>query len=200
MKVIVIGGYPGVGKSTIVNRVLEDLSSQGRNFILNKHDKLVTYMADQTGLIVMGTYGKGETFPGTDRFAMNVQPEAMAFLEELRDITDREITVLFEGDRLFNGKMLDWLHKENFQRVLCIVEADQTVVIQRRQARSNQNEAWRKGRQTKVDRISMSYPVDHWLPNTTKEEQDKSVQELIQEIKGTWKRTVPGSQLKDFWK
>lgn len=200
MKVIVIGGYPGVGKSTIVNKVLEKLSKEGRNFIINKHDKLVTYMADQSGLIVLGTYGKGETFPGTDRFAMNVQPEAQAFLSELRDTTDREVVVLFEGDRLFNNKMLDFLRKEKFQTVLCIVQADQAEVEKRRQARSKQNEAWRKGRETKVDRIALTYPVTHWLENTTQKEQEASVQELIQEIKGTWQGDKPRSVLRDFWK
>lgn len=200
MKVIVIGGYPGSGKSTIVRRVLEELTKQGYKFLTYKFEKYVTYLRSEQGLIVLGTYGKNEDFPGTDRFAMNAQPEAMAFLEEFRDITHNEYTVLFEGDRLFNAKMLDWLKDNGFSIVLCIVETHWAKLETRRNARSNQSETWRKGRHTKVDRIIMKYGVNHKLLNNTVKEQDDSVRELIQEIKGEWDKDPAGKTIKDFWK
>jgi hypothetical protein len=203
MKVIVVGGYPGSGKSTIFREVLERLLKAGHVFTLRKHDKLITYMESNKGLIVLGTYGKTELFPGTDRFPMNAQPEAVAFLEELNANEQgqhgKEKVVLFEGDRLFNQKMLTFLRKQ-FELVLCIVKLERKVLEERRNQRSEQNASWRKGRETKVDRLGMSFPVHHWLKNTTEEEFEASVQELLAEVNGEWKSEPVKSAVKDFWR
>jgi hypothetical protein len=208
MKVIVIGGYPGSGKSYIVKEVISRLINQeGHIFTLGKYGKLVTYMQSNKGLIILGNYSPGETFPGTDRFPMNVQPEAaefLAWLQEENIIALNEgkqgFTVLFEGDRLFNGKILNWFQQAKFDLVLCIVTTEQKLLETRRNERSAQNETWRKGRATKVDRIAMEFPVHHRLMNNTKAEFEQSVKELLAEINGEWKSKPVQSKIKNLWR
>lgn len=197
MKVIVIGGYPGSGKSTIVRGVIKRLESEGYVFALFKKG-IVTWMESNRGLIFLGSYKEDETFPGTDRLPLNVQPEAQKFLERIRSENPDRI-VLLEGDRLFNDKMITFLHNEEFELVLCIVEVQRGLLEQRRNNRSEQNETWRKGRETKVDRIAMVQPVQHHLLNNTKEEQEKSIQELLDEIAGKWKKEIIVSKIKNMW-
>lgn len=204
MKVIVMGGYPGSGKSTIVKEALEHLLALGHVFTLKKYGKLIPYMESNQGLIVFGTYGPTETFPGTDRFPMNAQPEAMQFLLELQANEGgqhgKERTVLFEGDRLFNQKMLQFLEKEGFNVVLCVVSMNRKLLEQRRNKRSDQNATWRKGRETKVDRISMSQPVQHMMTNNTEKDMLNCADELVKEINGEWKQKKVHSKIKDLWK
>lgn len=207
MKIIVIGGYPGVGKSTIVLGAIRKLEEKGVTFTTASFGKLVHYLEGDNELIILGKYEEGNQFPGTDTFAMNAQPEVMEFLLQARGVEfiskmgkhPRNPTVLFEGDRLFNGKMLDFLRENSFDTVLCVVEADESRVKARRQERSEQDENWVKGRKTKVDRLALAYPVEHVLLNNTKKEQQASVEELIAEIHGTWKRVKPESALKGYW-
>lgn len=203
MKVIVIGGYPGSGKSTIVKEMLSKLVDDfGHIFTMHKYGKLVPYMASDS-LIVLGTYSPGQQFPGTDRMAMNAQPEVQQFLldyaEMLYEEGEPERIVLYEGDRLFNTKMLNFIKASHMNLRLCIVQAAQQYVEERRQARSVQNESWRKGRQTKVDKIALQYPVAHYLKNNNMQEQVRSVQALVDEVRGVVEVSNPESKIKGLW-
>jgi molybdopterin-guanine dinucleotide biosynthesis protein len=195
MKVIVIGGYPGSGKSTIMKGVIAELEQQGQKF---KRERIgiVSWM-ESDKVIILGDYSPDEKFPGTDRLPLNVQPDAQRFL-----LSNKESgkTVVIEGDRLFNDKMLTFLNENGYNIVLCIVFTAKHLLEARRNKRSEQNASWRKGRETKVDRIAMTYPVHHHLQNNTKEEQEVSIIELVQEINGVWKQEVTRSKIKDYWR
>ena len=98
MKVIAIGGEPGAGKSTLMKEILN-------KFVWSKvYDsvKLVPYL-QYGNYYILGKYDEGETFSGTDRMSMAVQPEAIKFLASL----DKDAVVLFYGDRLFTSSFLE---------------------------------------------------------------------------------------------
>jgi len=193
MKVIVVGGYPGSGKSTITRAMLKILEGQGHKF-KSERKGLVSWM-ESDKLIILGSYKEDELFPGTDRFPLNVQPEAQRFIFS-RIPEDK--TIFFEGDRLFNDKMLKFL-EHNAQVVLCIVTMSRELLEERRDQRSEQNASWRKGRETKVDRISMTYAVHHHLKSDTQQDLERSAEELVKEINGDWKSHPVKSKIKSYW-
>lgn len=202
MKVIMIGGYPGSGKSYIVKLLIEKYKQMGYTFRQDEYDTLLKYITT-TGLTILGTYEKGEKFPGTDRLPMNVQPTVENFLMNYAR-QKKDMTVLMEGDRLFNEKMI--MYCTTFINVradfhLYIVQASQRLVEQRREGRSEQNASWRKGRETKVNKISLAYPVDGYLQNDTQEDAERSAELLIKVIKGEQRASSEKqhSKIHDLW-
>lgn len=202
MKVILIGGYPGSGKSTIVKRVIMELDSQGVHFNHKKFGKLVKYMESKKLLIVGEyTFAKDELFPGTDKLSMGVQPEAEKFFIEVYKKNPDQL-ILLEGDRLFNKSMIMFLKYFKGIEVdlrICLVQLSRKNLEQRRNSRSEQDGKWRKGRETKVDRIATEFPIHHYLKNDTEKEQAASVEELLLEIEGKWKGEPPKSKLSAYW-
>jgi len=144
MKVIAIGGEPGAGKTTLMKKLIESLGVEP------KYDafKLVPYL-QKDNVYVLGKYEEGETFAGTDRMSMAVQPEAIKFLATL----PADSVVLYEGDRLFTSSFLeDCLDKYDLEIVYLSTTKD--VRTDRYAERgSNQNETWLAGRESKVANI-----------------------------------------------
>jgi len=156
MKVIAIGGEPGAGKSTLMKKILE------KNNWLKVYDevKLVPYMQYDTNYI-LGKYDDGETFSGTDRMSMAVQPEAVKFLASL----PADSVVLFEGDRLFTASFLEHC-VDNYDTDILYLETDKTIREERYKERgSNQNETWLRGRESKIANILSNMQL---MFNTTK--------------------------------
>jgi uridine kinase len=144
MKVIAIGGEPGAGKSTLMKKILEkyDWEAKYNSF------KLVPYHQYHNNYI-LGKYEEGETFSGTDRMSMAVQPEAIKFLASL----DKDAVVIYEGDRLFTGSFLEHC-VDNYDLDIIYLETDKEVRQDRyRERGSNQNETWLRGRESKIANI-----------------------------------------------
>lgn len=197
MKVIVIGGFPGSGKSVIMRGVIASLEQKGQVFKVQSKGS-VRYMSSKD-YIILGTYEPDEKFPGTDRYPMNIQPAAQTFLLEANKMYPNK-TIIFEGDRLFNDKMLKFLKDNEFETVVCIVSTRRDLLEQRRNQRSEQNPSWRKGRESKVERMAIMYPISHYLPNNTKEEQDQSINKLVMEAQGAIAPIKTETKLKQLWK
>ncbi len=102
VKVIAMGGEPATGKTTLMFKLI----SMADDWQMVKPQKLLDAMySEKLNLYILGKYETGDNvFQGTDRLSMAVQPDAVAFFESLENKN-----VIFEGDRLFNGKMLDRL-------------------------------------------------------------------------------------------
>ncbi len=174
MKVIAIGGEPGAGKSTLMNKILDQYSWKME---YNKV-KLVPYLTNTDGVYVLGKYfEEGQTFSGTDRMSMAVQPEAIKFLATL----EKNAVVLFEGDRLFTASFLEHC-VENYDTDILYLETDKTIREERYKERgSNQNETWLQGRETKIANIlsnmSLMFNVTKFKNNTLQDQ--KTVVEYI---------------------
>jgi dephospho-CoA kinase len=144
MLVFAIGGEPGAGKSTLMKEIISKF-----NWIkVYDEVKLVPYLQYDCNYI-LGKYDEGETFSGTDRMSMAVQPEAVKFLASLH----KDSVVLFEGDRLFTSSFLE--HCVNIYNTdIIYLETDKAVRQERYKERgSNQNETWLQGRETKIANI-----------------------------------------------
>jgi len=184
MKVILIGGYPGSGKSFVVKKLIKLLREKikGDDFqLLQKYS--MDYMlkrAKDRDIIVMGLYDERQKFPGTDRFGMNVQPLFEQFVREQKD--DNTVIVL-EGDRLFNGKTISFLWSAGIPYNIVIVQADKNLVHERRQKRSYQSETWRKGRETKVDNIAKQMPYATYINNNNEEQAEIGASRIWQLIR-----------------
>jgi uridine kinase len=174
--VIAIGGEPGAGKSTLMKEILEKLE---KYVPLKCYDsfKLVPYI--QCGSVyILGKYDEGETFSGTDRMSMAVQPEAIKFLASL----DKDAVVLFEGDRLFTSTFLEHC-VENYDTEIIYLETDKAVRQERYKERgSNQNETWLQGRETKIANILSNMTLMFntvKMKNNNKEEQKNILEHIV---------------------
>lgn len=144
MKIIAIGGEPGSGKTTLMNRIVDYYKFE------LKYDafKLVPYM-QKDNIYLLGKYEEGEVFSGTDRMSMAVQPEAIKFLASL----PKDSIILFEGDRLFTASFLEHC-VENYETQIIYLSTDKSVRQERYKERgSNQDETWLRGRESKVSNI-----------------------------------------------
>lgn len=180
MKVIAIGGEPGAGKSTLMKEILDQYSWK------MEYDKvkLVPYLTNTDGVYVLGKYfEEGQTFSGTDRMSMAVQPEAIKFLAKL----DKDSVVLYEGDRLFTASFLEHC-VENYDLEIIYLETDKTIREERYKERgSNQNETWLQGRVTKIANIlsnmTLMFNVTKFK-NNNKEDQKIVVDHIMKILEG----------------
>lgn len=172
MKIIAIGGEPGAGKTTLMKKIIEYYKVQPEYDAF----KLVPYLR-KDNVYILGKYEEGETFAGTDRMSMAVQPEAVKFLASL----PTDSIVLYEGDRLFNNSFLEHCN-ENYDLQIIYLKTDKEVRQERYKERgSNQNETWLQGRETKVANILTNMTL-MFITNTyvnNNEEEQKHVFEAI---------------------
>lgn len=151
VNVIAIGGVPASGKSTLVKEVMRLLGPK----IPGRLSSVLYTEHPEAKFIVLGWYPEGNTFGGTDRLTMNVQPEAERVLAYFNTQERWEgYTVLFEGDRLFNGKFFDFMNQVNIPYKIVLLEATDELVAQRHALRHDtQDEKWKAGRATKVKNV-----------------------------------------------
>ena len=69
-KIVAVGGQPGTGKTTLFRKYMES-----KSWKTVEPAKLVSAMYnEELDLYILGKYQEGETFAGTDRLSMAVQP------------------------------------------------------------------------------------------------------------------------------
>ena len=168
MKVLAIGGEPGVGKSTLVRSMIGRLgvgvAETYRELRLTRYE---------TGVCVLGVYAEGDAFGGTDRLSMAVQPSAKAFMfaEACKDSLAQH--VIFEGDRLFNQSFLQSCSDIlAIELRIAVLYAPPLVLASRRAARetavgAHQDRTWLAGRVTKIRNICAALPVERWSVDDT---------------------------------
>lgn len=138
-------------------------------------------------LFVLGVYGGKETFQGTDRLSMAVQPDAVRFLAEAARREDLgESSFLFEGDRLFNVSFLsDALELGYDVRVLVLKASERTLTRRHMDRGDNQSEQFKASRKTKVrnvlESLSGRAPAEVFSNETT-EEADALLERLSSEL------------------
>lgn len=141
MKALALGGQPATGKTTLMKSLLARLEPHA-NF---RYGLLRGSLCKKCA--ILGVYEKGETFAGTDRLSMAVQPHYERFVA--RGTHD----IVFEGDRLFTKKNLLSLVKTHETKII-ILEADDKTLKERHEARNDtQKETFLKSRVTKINNI-----------------------------------------------
>lgn len=167
-KIIAVGGQPGTGKTTLFRKYME-----GKDWIVGEPAKLVSasYNADRD-LYILGKYEEGETFAGTDRLSMAVQPPLQEW------IASHNCNILFEGDRVFNQSFLEFcMGLPNTDLQVVYLKAPKDLLEQRYKDRgSEQSEQFLRGRETKYSNLLSNFELMPYITefaNTNLEEQAK---------------------------
>jgi broad-specificity NMP kinase len=167
-KLIAVGGSPGTGKTTLFRKFME-----GKTWEKVEPKKMLPAMyCKELDLYVLGKYEDGETFAGTDRLSMAVQPIAQGFLTETKS------NILFEGDRIFNQSFLEFaMGLPNTDLQVVFLKAPKTILEARYKDRgSDQSEQFLKGRETKYSNLLSNFDLMPYITefnNTNLEEQGK---------------------------
>lgn len=177
MKVIAIFGEPGSGKSTLMKRIMDELQVSRD---VHNDVKLVPYHKNGN-LYILGKYEEGETFGGTDKMSMAVQPEAVKFLAS-RGATD---VVLFEGDRLCTASFLEECVDKYDTSIVYLRTNKETRTERYAERGSNQDETWLRGRESKISNIRSNFVLQMEITefdNENLEDQSKIVEFIKSKI------------------
>jgi hypothetical protein len=147
-------GQPGAGKSTLFREVTQGIPS----YESSQPFAHTVYLPEPSGGRPIGAQlGRHhETFPGTDRLSMAVQPDAEAWVRSAP-----YPVIIGEGDRLATLGFLTAL-TEACDEGCTILWLDTPQLTARARATrrgSAQTEAWVKGRRSKVNRLTDLLPV-----------------------------------------
>ena len=149
-KIIGIGGEPATGKTTLMLSLME-LTDDWKK---TEPVKLVNSLySEELNLYILGKYNQEDVennyAQGTDKLSMAVQPNAENFISETTS------NVIFEGDRLFNGKYMDYISTlPDCKFSFLILKASEEVKKKRHIDRNDsQNEKFLRGRATKYENI-----------------------------------------------
>lgn len=159
VKVIALGGEPATGKTTLMFKLIEAAD----DWQVIKPEKLLDAMySKKLNLYILGKYvNDGNVFQGTDRLSMAVQPDAEKFFSSLAYESNKEdhnVGVIFEGDRLFNAKMLEQLatlFQENL-KILILKVKDSTLDQRHIDRKDDQDDKFKTSRKTKISNIRSS--------------------------------------------
>ena len=177
-KIIAVGGQPGTGKTTLFRKFMD-----GRHWIeTNPADLVYAMYNEELDLYILGKYQEGETFAGTDRLSMAVQPKLQEW------IAKNNCNILFEGDRVFNQSFLEFaMNLPDTELEVIYLKTDKAILEQRYQDRgSDQSEKFLKGRETKYNNILSNFELMSYITefeNTTYDQQSE-VLEFIEEKLG----------------
>ena len=167
-KLLAVGGQPGTGKTTLFRKFME-----GHEWERVEPKKMLPALyCRELDLYILGKYEDGETFAGTDRLSMAVQPVAQEFVKETTS------NILFEGDRIFNQSFLEFsMGLENTDLQVIYLKVPDAMLKQRYADRgSDQSETFLKGRATKYSNILSNFELMPYITefvNTNLEEQGK---------------------------
>jgi hypothetical protein len=148
-KLIAVGGEPATGKTTLMFKIID----MADDWKVCKPEKLLDALySKKLNTYILGKYEKGSTFQGTDRLSMAVQPDAEKFIDKLDNAN-----VLFEGDRLFNSKFLEYISQLTEQLQILVLEVKNDIIKQRHIDRADdQDDKFINSRRTKIANISSS--------------------------------------------
>jgi broad-specificity NMP kinase len=171
-KIIAVGGQPGTGKTTLFRKFMD-----GRHWIeTNPADLVYAMYNEELDLYILGKYQEGETFAGTDRLSMAVQPKLQEW------VSKNNCNILFEGDRVFNQSFLEFcmgLPDTDLQVVY--LKTDKETLQQRYLDRgSDQSEKFLKGRETKYNNLLSNFELMSYI--TEFENSNLDQQEVILEF------------------
>jgi hypothetical protein len=149
--VLAIAGEPATGKSFVLRQLIEKAS----DWKPSRFGKVLDYSYSKSlNLYVLGTYEKNDKHPGTDKLSTNVFDDAQAFI---RSLAGKPVNVVFEGDRLFKRKFLEFALGQETNLAILRFRVSEALKTQRHALRKdNQKDSFIKGRQTAIERVCQS--------------------------------------------
>ena len=169
-RVIAIGGEPATGKTTL----MFELIKKATDWEIVKPEKLLDAMYSKSlNTYILGKYANdGNVFQGTDRLSMAVQPDAEKFFASQ---FDKSVNVIFEGDRLFNGKTINMLSDklpESQFKVLVLEATHGTKEKRHHDRKDDQDDKFKNSRATKIANICSSLTLMDYITIMTNENLD----------------------------
>lgn len=167
-KIVAVGGPPGTGKTTLFRKFMSDY-----DWLKVEPKKMLPALyCDELNLYVLGKYEDGETFAGTDKLSMAVQPIAQEFASSTK------ANILFEGDRIFNQSFLEFaMGLPGVELDVIFLKVPKPILEQRYRDRgSDQSEVFLRGRDTKYNNLLSNFdlmPLVSEFDNATFDDQEK---------------------------
>ena len=172
--IIMIGGIPCSGKSTLMRNILSELGSA--EFV--EPMKLFKCQV-HNDILVVGQYPEGETFGGTDRLSYGAIPKFRDFINQE---APKHKHIFLEGDRFFRAVDIEWLLSEHDAKVY-ILKVSPEVESERHTIRGDeQSEKWLQTRRTLISNLQTNFLLMGELEIRQTDTWD-SIRELKNEIK-----------------
>ena len=179
LKVIALGGEPATGKTTLIFKLIE----MANDWEVCKPQKLLDAMySKKLNLYILGKYERGDNvFQGTDRLSMAVQPDAVKFIDDMKV---KGANIIFEGDRLFNGKFLEHIAdnvSEDDFKVMVLRASHDEKEKRHVDRKDNQDDKFKNSRETKISNICSSLVLMGYIHTLVNENYDdqKNIIEVI---------------------
>lgn len=191
---IALGGVPATGKSTLcwgLIKKLRETYSDGEPSVLRLGVAEGLFFA-HARVLLLGKWQHNHPFPGPDRLSMAVQPVMMELLSHATGLIDhlnaldadaglpnrvRPLTVVADGDRLYNDKMFGWVAERMTLKHL-VLKAGPLTLQSRHKARADtQKETFLKSRATKVQNMMKKWPATV-LTNGSPEDAERNLETL----------------------
>jgi hypothetical protein len=176
-KIVAVAGRPGTGKTSLFREFLRGSQWEA----VEPKKSLHALYNKSLDIYVLGKYDPSETFAGTDRLGMNIQPTAEEFVRETKS------SILFEGDRLTNAKFYDFLLSlpDTEVSIVVLTAAEDTLKKRYSDRGSDQSETFLKGRDTKISNIltNFSYmPYREVFANESLEDQQSILSHIEKQL------------------
>jgi guanylate kinase len=157
MYIIGFGGEKGVGKTTMIKKILDK----------HKHEKVILFKSKYGSLpaikigksFILGDYDDIDgNFNGTDRLSMAISVPLKMWLSSNKN---KNINIIFEGDRLFTQDIKDYLMRNKIKHKFYILTASKDIIDKQiKQRGHNENPSFVKSRQTKYKNMIIKNNID----------------------------------------
>ena len=165
--IVMIGGVPCSGKSTITRNILSELGSA--EYV----EPMKLFPCEKRGyVLVIGRYPEGETFGGTDRISYGA-------ISKFRDFIDQEapkhIHIFLEGDRFFRSKDIEWLVENHDAKVFILTVSGDEEKRRHMERQDTQTEKWLQGRRSQINNIMTNFMLMNDLIIRSNENENDSI-------------------------
>jgi hypothetical protein len=173
MKVVGICGAPAAGKTSLAYSIIGYYNFNSG--LLNYNSVKYFYDVDHN-ILLLGIYNNSGDFEGTDKLSMAVINDAEELIKSmLKDESYDDATIIFEGDRLWCPRWIDFLTVNNTNNLFLYLSVDHEEYARRHMVRRKrgvvQDITFINSRVTKYGNLIRQYPFFTIVKNNDKKDQ-----------------------------